>query len=150
MILLQTVSTQAVNTDGSKGKFINVIFDTGSQKSYISRRLVKDLNLKPESERNVVINTFADINKKPVTVRKYSLCLQTLSGSNFYIYVDDIPDICSPVCNRAVNVAAKDFPFLNKSRSSPQNFFDMGLKPYFSDLAELRNVFLVVSKEGST
>ena len=46
-ILLQTARTTATNYDGSRSASVRVLFDSGSQRSYISNRLKTTLKLKP-------------------------------------------------------------------------------------------------------
>ena len=111
-ILLQTTSAIAKSTNESQKIKINILLDSGSQKSYVSRRLVQKLNLQPISEEKISLSTFADPGRKNMAVKKYPLCLETNSGMNFYLNVLDVPTICSPVSNKSVQVALKEFPFL--------------------------------------
>jgi len=59
-VLLQTASCMAVN--GSNSIPVRVLFDNGSQRSYISLSVSSRLNLKPVKSENLCINTFGDAN----------------------------------------------------------------------------------------
>ena len=55
-VLLQTASCMAVN--GSNSIPVRVLFDNGSQRSYVSSSVTSRLNLRPVSSKNLHINTF--------------------------------------------------------------------------------------------
>ena len=74
-VLLQTASCMAVN--GSNSIPVRVLFDNGSQRSYVTTSLTSRLNLKPVNSENLHINTFGDANYRKQKCNVVKLCLQT-------------------------------------------------------------------------
>ena len=61
-VLLQTASAIAKNEDGSKSIRVKVLFDSGSQRSYVTDRLKSRLGLKPKKTETLHLNTFGEKN----------------------------------------------------------------------------------------
>ena len=71
-VLLQTARTTAANSDESKSSPVRVLFDSGSQRSYISNCLKTTLKLKLMKNETLNLNTFG--NSK---FRKHNLFILT-------------------------------------------------------------------------
>ena len=71
-VLLKTAKTTATNSDGSRSSRVRVLFDSGSQRSYISNRLKTTLKLKLVKNETLDLNTFG--NSK---FRKHNLFILT-------------------------------------------------------------------------
>ncbi|CAB3979329.1 PREDICTED: uncharacterized protein LOC107330089, partial [Paramuricea clavata] len=61
-VLLQTARTTATNSNGSRSTKVRVLFDSGSQRSYISNSLKTRLNLKPVKNETLNLNTFGPLH----------------------------------------------------------------------------------------
>ena len=61
-VVLQTALVVVKNPKDSKELKIKVLFDNGSQRSYISNRVANFLNLPSESVVNICISTFGNNN----------------------------------------------------------------------------------------
>ncbi len=74
-VLLQTA--RAVARDGKKSIPVRVLFDTGSQRTYITNSVQKRLNLKPTSKETLNLNTFGDNTFKGESCDVYKLTLES-------------------------------------------------------------------------
>ena len=97
-VLLQTASCMAVN--GSNSIPVRVLFDNGSQRSYVSSSVTSRLKLKPVNSENLRINTFGDPNYRKQKCNVVKLCLQTRNHEELELYALDFPVICSPLPNK--------------------------------------------------
>ena len=61
-ILLQTAQAMAVNPTTDQFRRIRLLFDNGSQQSYVTEGLCTTLNLKPGHNERLQLNTFGDQN----------------------------------------------------------------------------------------
>ena len=59
-VLLQTATAEATNQDGSKSTSIKILFDSGSQRSYVTENLKTRLGLKSTKTDTLHLNTFGD------------------------------------------------------------------------------------------
>ena len=59
-ILLQTATTIATNKDGFRSLPVKILFDNGSQRSYVTDNLKSKLCLKPMSSETLHLNTFGE------------------------------------------------------------------------------------------
>lgn len=101
-VLLQTASCMAVNSSNSIP--VRVLFDNGSQRSYVSSSVSSRLNLKPVNSENLRINTFGDGNYRKQKCAVIKLCLQTRSHEELELLALNYPVICSPLPSK-INVA---------------------------------------------
>lgn len=59
-VLLQIVRAFATNKDGTKSTPVQVLFDNGSQRPYVTTNLKSNLNLKPYKTETLHLNTFGE------------------------------------------------------------------------------------------
>ena len=116
--LLQTTTAVITDTEEKKSKNIRILFDSGSQKSYISERTANELNLKPVSSQNLIIKTFGNTSNKSVETREYTICLKGINGGSFYLNAFSVPFICSTLRKQNVELAKKQYPIINKFKFS--------------------------------
>ena len=57
-VLLQTAKAMAFNEDNSKSTQVLILFDNGSQRSYVTSNLKSRLNLNPIKTETLHLNTF--------------------------------------------------------------------------------------------
>ena len=68
-MLLQTAKAVATNEDGTRSTNVRIIFDNGSQRSYVTNSLELRLNLKPCKTETLHLNTFRKQNCDVVKIR---------------------------------------------------------------------------------
>ncbi len=74
-VLLQTARCIASSVNNTRSTSVRVLFDTGSQRTYVTNNLKSRLTLKPMEKENLRLNTFGDdrIRKETCDVVKLSL-----------------------------------------------------------------------------
>ena len=99
-VLLQTATTYAYGEDKSKKVTVNILFDSGSQKSFISEELKRKLDLKSEKTDLLNLNTFVSKKyvKKSSDRAKVNLVLQ---DEVTVVPALTSPAVCSPITNLA-------------------------------------------------
>ena len=109
-ILLQTARTTATNYDGSRSASVRVLFDSGSQRSYISNRLKTTLKLKPIKNETLNLNTFGNSKFRKQNCDLVELNLEDKEHSKVTIKALSFPVICSSLPSR-INI--QEFPHLD-------------------------------------
>ena len=107
-ILLQTAQAIATNQSEGVSRQVRVLFDGGSQRSYITKRLQSKLHLKPIRCEKLYLNTFGD-NKFKSQNRDILKLFLHRPGSQDKIVVISFPIICSSLPS-PVNI--QQFPHL--------------------------------------
>ena len=57
---------------------VNVLFDTGSQQTFISDRLVKELNLAPLCQINVDVRAFLNTEESNMKLSEYEIVVKSI------------------------------------------------------------------------
>ena len=110
LVLLQTARAVAFNDDTGRTINVRVLFDTGSQRSYVTDTLVSRLNLKPLKKEKLQLNTFGGPGFKGRNCDLVKVHLQAPgTGEVVQLQALQFPTICSSVPN-AVNL--NNFPKL--------------------------------------
>ena len=98
VILLQTAKAIASGDINASTVPVRVLFDTGSQLSYITERLQDQLHLKPVKIEKLHLNTFGTHSYKTQACNVVKLYLQaTRGGERFGVSSLTSPVICSPL-----------------------------------------------------
>ena len=63
-VLLQTAQAIALNPENGRSQLVRILFDNGSQRSYVTDELRHRLRLKPEHHERIQLNTFGDKHHK--------------------------------------------------------------------------------------
>ena len=96
LVLLQTA--RALASDGANARSVNIriLFDTGSQRSYVTESLVKRLNLKPLRKERLQLNTFGEPGFKGNNCDLVTIHLQKFNGGDsLQLHALRFPTICS-------------------------------------------------------
>ena len=93
---------------------VKILLDSGSQKTYISERVVQTLNLKAISSQKMKIKTFGNKSEKAVSLKEYSLCIKSFTGVNLYLKAFAVPLICTPLSGQNIDAARENYPFLKE------------------------------------
>ena len=98
IVLLQTARAIATDETGTKSEKVRLLFDNGSQRSYITRT---KLNLKPLKQEKLNLNTFGNSGFKSQRCDVIKVYLQR-SGSSESVCRDvlSFPTLCTPISNK--------------------------------------------------
>ena len=110
-ILLQTANAVVCGSVASTDT--RLLFDTGSQRSYISEDVVQKLDLKAVRTERVVIKTFGseEATMKKLKVVRFKVKRKVGEG---YVSCEAlcVPMVCSPIASQDVDYAGKTFEHL--------------------------------------
>ena len=114
-IILQTAN--AIATDNYKNKIstIKILLDSGSQQTFISEEMAKELNLKPAREVPVDINTFMNNHKLKHTTkfREYEIIVRAISSNKkLFRKVLGTPTICNIIKGQNIDLAVEQTEFV--------------------------------------
>ena len=109
-VLLQTANGIAESESRALG--VRVLFDSGAQQTYITEKVVKDLNLSPIRQVNMCVKTFGSSREKVSSVKEYELHLK--GESTVKIKAFAVPTICAPVSGQDIRTVLKEFPHLKQ------------------------------------
>ena len=108
-ILLQTATAIATNEDGSLSLPVRILFDNGSQRSYVTNNLKSKLCLKPMSSETLHLNTFGENVYRKQRCQVVTLPLRNKQNEYLEITALNFPVICSPLPK---HVDINDYPHL--------------------------------------
>lgn len=106
-VLLQTAIAEVKNASNEANKRARILFDSGSQLSYISPELRHILNLKTIEIKDVYIKTFGSIATKE-SLEKVRLQIKAVDGSIITIECF-VKDICHPLTAQNTTTTARNF-----------------------------------------
>ncbi|KAK2549503.1 hypothetical protein P5673_030047, partial [Acropora cervicornis] len=112
-VLLQIAQAFVCRPDNEQlGLNAHVIFDSCSQRSYITSQAREKLNLPTIGKETLLIKTFGDNSASVKECDVVQLCVRTLDGMNVYITSYVVPVICSPVSNQQSQGTLECYPYL--------------------------------------
>ena len=122
-VLLQTARAQISSTDEAETKNIRLLFDSGSQSSYITPKARDALKLRPLGKQTVSIKVFGNVeNTKVLDVVRFSVRSR---DNTMNVYVTAlVSDICLPIEEQKINVAQNTHAHLRGlplADSNPRN-----------------------------
>ena len=125
-ILLQTATAIATNEDRSKSVPVRILFDNGSQRSYVTDNLKSKLGLKPSSFETLHLNTFGENAYRKQKCQVVTLPLRNNENEYLEIQALNFPVICSPLPK---SVDINNYPYLQDlelaDRSESQGSIDI-------------------------
>ena len=110
-ILLQTARAYSFGEDQSKKVAIDVLFDSGSQRSYVSGELKKKLSLNVENAETINLNTFGSDKYSKKKCEVVSINIE-VENQAIPVRALSYPTICSPFSSRSLKVS--DYPHLRR------------------------------------
>ncbi len=132
-VLLQTASAMVGNPNAPQQPKTKsrIVFDSCSQKSYISSRLRNSLGLETVSKQSLLVKTFGNEYPKLMSCDLVQVSITATDGLELYVNAFSVPVICSPISNQAVELAVKQYPHLRglnlADNSSPSNDVDIDI-----------------------
>ena len=109
-VLLQTASASARNEDSTKSTRVKILFDNGSQRSYVTDNLKSRLGLKSTIKEMLHLNTFGEKTFRKQKWDVLTLFLQDANKETSRVCVLSFPTVCSPLPSR---VDANNYPHLH-------------------------------------
>lgn len=113
-VLLQTAKgyISAAN-NCEKTAIARLIFDSGSHRSYISKRLRDILALPTVAQETQTINTFGQSNGVKQTCDVTQFCVRSqYSDLSIYIEAYVVPVVCAPLNSQEIQLAASQYPHI--------------------------------------
>lgn len=113
-VLLQTARTQASNPlYTALATQVRIILDSGSQRSYVTDRLKRELQLPTEHTENMIVKTFGSGEQKRYNCSVTRIRLHTKDGHGIELELVAVPLICEPLCGQPIVCAVKQLPELS-------------------------------------
>ena len=110
-VLLQTAKINVSNTMNTKSANLRVLFDLGSQRSYITPKAAQLLNLQSEQQHNMNIKVFGGGNSKQRLPRA-KICFAAENDLKIYISAF-VSEICQSLSGQYISHAISHYPHLN-------------------------------------
>ena len=105
-VLLQTAIADATKpNDPNVWAAVRLMFDSCSQKCYITNKLQSELCLPVIGRETLLVKTFGEVILKLVTCDIVQMCVHTRDSLAVYISCYSVPVICSPISCQAIEVA---------------------------------------------
>ena len=122
-VLLQTARAQVSSVDEKNCQNLRILFDLGSQLSYISPKACEKLNLKTIYKKDISIKVFGKHHTKK-SLDCVKLAIKS-KNTDMNIYVDAfVNPVCYPVEGQKVNLVTSTYPHLvglDLADSNPEN-----------------------------
>ena len=114
-VLLQTAKAMVGNPNVPQQQKLQsrIVFDSCSQRSYISNRLKNSLGVQPVNKQSLLVKTFGNDSPKLMSCDLVQVSITATDGLELYVNAFSVPVICSPISNQAVEVAVEKYPYLN-------------------------------------
>ena len=112
-VLLQTAKAAGFNPANPKRSgHVRVVFDTGSQRSYVTEHVARNLSLVEEGEQPLTILTFGS-NREQTRVCKFvTMGLASRDGMTKQLRLFVVPTICEPIACQPISFCQSDFSHL--------------------------------------
>lgn len=119
-VLLQTARTVVCNPSTPRVLVeLRLLFDSGSQRSYITKRAMKMLALKPTGEQPLSISTFASIGQQTKVCLRVNVKVHLRGYPPIMLPLYAIHTICEPLANQPIDVCVtQQFTSLDLADSS--------------------------------
>ena len=112
-VLLQTATGIISDTAEKQSHKIKILFGTGSQRTYLSERIVRKLNLQPYSSREMTVKAPGDLEGKSSVFNEYRFCVRNpKQAGNLYLTGFAVKNICSLLVDQKIEVVEKLYPVL--------------------------------------
>ena len=94
------------------GMYTQVIFDSRSQRSYITSKTGEQLKLPTVGKETLLIKTFGDNSASVKECDIVQLCIRTIDAMSVYATTYAVPVIYSTVSNQEIQSAVECYPYL--------------------------------------
>ncbi|XP_052764085.1 uncharacterized protein LOC128206006 [Mya arenaria] len=97
MVLMQTAKASVGNRDTSVHETTRLLFDSGSQRTYITERLANKLGLKPTAEQELKLVTFGSEHTKVIKTKSVNIDITLMDGSCMKLTANVVPTISGTI-----------------------------------------------------
>ena len=113
-ILIQTARAN-VKKPGSDqpGANSRIIFDSCSQRSYITEELQRTLHFPVAGQDTLLIKTFGEVSAKLQRCDIGQVAVETIDGMDVYVSTYVVPTICAPISHQIIQFTQKNYPYLH-------------------------------------
>ena len=128
-ILLQTAVANVSCPGSSSFTSTRILFDSGSQRSYVSEELAKELQLKPVRQEKVVIKTFGKNESQVQLLDVVQVKIQhKLRNSFTYVEALCVPTVCSNLTQQKIEFAKQNYKHIANLCLADSNRNNVDLK----------------------
>ena len=107
-IVLHTASAFIKNKLEDQFCVINVLFDTGSQQTFISDRLAKQLKLAQLRQIDMEVSPFLNTEEFNKKLSEYEIVVKSVCNDERRVITAlDVPEICSELKNQSYRIAVE-------------------------------------------
>ena len=100
---------------------VNVLFDTGSQQTFISDRLVKELKLTPLRQINMEVSAFLNTEESNLKLSEHEIVVKSICNDQRRVITAlGVPKICSELKNQSYRIAVEKYSFLQNLQLANQ------------------------------
>ena len=122
-VLLQTASADFSDIGDSKSLSARVLFDSGSQRSYVSLDICAKLDLKPIRKERVNIKTFGEDDWKIRNLQVFQLKVKRKDGDDFcLIEAYGVNKVCGALTKQDIEFVRKRYTHVEKLVLADRNF----------------------------
>ena len=112
-IILRTANAIATDTYENKISTVKILLNSGSQQTFISEELAKELNLNPVREVPVDINTFMSNHKCTTKFKEYEIIVRAISSNKkLFLKVLGTQTICNTIKGQNTDLAVEQAEFV--------------------------------------
>ena len=104
---------------------VNVLFDTGSQQTFMYDRLVKELKLAPLRQIDMEVSAFLNTEESNLKLSEHEIVVKSIcNDQRRVITASDIPKIFSQLKNQPFRIAVEKYSFLQNLQLANQAHMD--------------------------
>lgn len=112
-VLLQTAQALVSNPDAPhKSRCVRIVLDCGSQRSYVTNQVAKELLLAPKGKHPLTIMTFGSSEEQSRICESVRLSLTLRNGQTKQLMLFTVPLICEPLTCQPVSFCQGNFDHL--------------------------------------
>ncbi|MCG7879158.1 MAG: reverse transcriptase domain-containing protein [Candidatus Thiodiazotropha endolucinida] len=116
IVFMQTARTKLKDPLGLRDLEVRILLDSGSQRTYVTERLAKSLNLEKGSEQEIRLVTFGSVTPKVIKTASTKLNIQLKNGEEMKVVANIVPNITSAIHRKPVNISdMRSFDALTKN-----------------------------------
>ena len=122
---LQTTSACVMHKREDQFCVVNVLLGAGSQQTFISDWLVKELKLAPLRQIDMKVSAFLNTEESNLQLSEYEIVVKsTTNDQRKVITALGVPKICSELKNQSYQVAVEKYSFLQNLQLANQVYLD--------------------------
>ena len=112
-VFLQTASAYIFDDSSERSYVVKVLFDPGSQQTYISQRIADRLDFTPISQRKMSVKTFGTDKVNDMLLNEYNFSLMGIKKkTSVKLSAFAVPLICSPLSGQRIRIVKEECSFL--------------------------------------